>query len=234
MSWTSITKASLLLALLALPSLISAEDSSSANLTVTFYPATDNKASCPGGSAAGALTFTTQTNPPARACFNFTDLFGGTETEHVANTSFWSDVNDRLSWSLGNRAAYDPKATYSIVRYQQGPVPNGGGDDRKAKKGQDLEARQFAVYNGRGCEPTGQPPQPWYAWSCVSSAEGRCDTLPYSVGSFGVIGGGDDDDDDDGKCQDFAYEGSGLPHFGGLRGTVGALVSVAAVLFVLG
>lgn len=156
------------------------EHQHSLNLTVTFYPNTGDFCN---GTESG-ISFNTASVPADEECFNLAELFTGNSTFGFRNQTPSSSISQdpvRLYWTIDNIDAYDPQANYSTILYQQ-PVLN---DNNGEGEGTDA-SRYFSVYNGEDCRALGDPVQPWVGWTCSSSDEGQCNTLPYSVASFKI------------------------------------------------
>ncbi|GAW20518.1 hypothetical protein ANO14919_100240 [Xylariales sp. No.14919] len=212
------------LGLLASTRLVTAQ---SLNLTLTFYPDEDNTCS---GDDSKAISFSTSGYPLVQSCFNLNEIFANNSTGGVRNSSSTSTSDQGLRWAITNSEAWDPNGNYSHVKYEQ-LDPTGRDDDDDGKI--TWSSRRVNIYNGDDCLQASSPDDeeellPWFSWTCHSSEDDHCRTVPYDIKSFIILPL--DDDDMDGKCLDFALYGASarsLPH------TFGALVTVMVVGFFL-
>ncbi|KAI1110107.1 hypothetical protein F5Y14DRAFT_430276 [Nemania sp. NC0429] len=199
------------LALLASTRLVAAQ---SQNLTLTFYPDEDNTCS---GDDSKAISFSTGSTTPVQSCFNLNEIFAKNSTGGVRNSSSSSTHARDVRWTITNSQAWDPKGNYSHVGYEQ-PDSTGKDDHDNAP----WASRRVNIYNGDDCFQAAGPDDekellPWFSWTCDSSSDDRCRTVPYNIKSFVIIPL--DDDDMDGQCLDFALRGAsarGLPHMFGV------------------
>ncbi|RWA06114.1 hypothetical protein EKO27_g8989 [Xylaria grammica] len=212
------------LGLLASTRLVAAE---SLNLTLTFYPDEDNTCS---GDDSKAISFSTSSYPLVQSCFNLDEIFANNSTGGVRNSSSTSTSDRGLRWVITNSEAWDPNGNYSHVKYEQ-LDPTGRDDDDDGEI--TWSSRRVNIYNGDDCLQASSPDDeeellPWFSWTCHSSEDDHCRTVPYDIKSFFILPL--DDDDMDGKCLDFALYGASarsLPH------TLGALVTTMVVGFFL-
>ncbi|TIA31716.1 hypothetical protein D6C78_08738 [Aureobasidium pullulans] len=211
------------------------DDDSNQNITVRFFPDTQQADTCGYGNSSNALTFTTQDIPIISNCFNFADLFGGNETTGFVNQtrnsvgSFPGGYEPGIHWELRNKDLYDPSANYSKALYRQS-VSNPS--DKLYEPGHYAD-RLVTVYGGANC--TERDPNndegllPWYGWACWSEGEGSCGTLPYNVVSF-RISPGFDKENSKGKCWDFAEYGAANSYLPSLRTVVAAFAGALVVV----
>jgi hypothetical protein len=211
------------LALLLLPTTTHAQsNTSNQNITIRFFPTTQD--TCSYTNTTSALTFTTSSIPILSHCFDFASLFSGNSTQGFVNqtenqgSTVWGEAG--IHWQLFNAETFDPQTNYSGILYRQ-HVTNPTDDDDKPGQHAD---RRVTLYGAKKCrESDGQSELlPWYGFDCWSENEGSCGTLPYGIVSFSVQ---PQQDEEQGTCWVFAERGAAASVGTSSRGVVAVVVS---------
>jgi hypothetical protein len=134
-----------------------------------------------------------------RGCYDLAELFASNfsnistpgkpypgDGDRVPNaTSAITRASNKLNLTAFNSAAFDVRANYSRIWYQQTNESMYG-----TTAPGEIGARLLTVYPERGCKQgKGYPPPdigmaPFYSWTCQSEAEGECYSTPEEIQSF--------------------------------------------------
>ncbi|PVH76722.1 hypothetical protein DL98DRAFT_592021 [Cadophora sp. DSE1049] len=228
--------------LLLLPRLASA---AAGNLTITFFPSTDNTTSpsnptCPDIKSAqsSALSLTTSSIPFAFTCFSLSTLFSqqspltssnilingfqpgqGSSSINSSNSDLSTGVNYTI---LTHPTTFSPLNNYTRLLIQQTNITSeqagvGRPSGRRVNVYSLPDCQQLSTANG-GDDP--EEWNPWYLQSCQTGSEGVCRGLQKGVLSFSV------QEDSGSECEEWTFLGAGMgtrERMWGLRG-VGAVV----------
>ncbi|KAJ3546616.1 hypothetical protein NM208_g1921 [Fusarium decemcellulare] len=164
--------------------------SDNGNLTVAFF-ANEEESSCQANDTSKGLVLTTSSIPTGFTCFNVKDIFSQSNDTGFQNAtqriydSNWNLLEPNgIHWLLRNRDDFDSKANYSRTLYEQvnetGEIAAG-----------EAATWVFYIYAFEDCAQVGgeeyeYEDYPWVETSCQTKEGGQCQTLPYSIKSFGI------------------------------------------------
>ena len=181
------------------------------NITVTFF-GDDEEASCQANDTSRGLILTSSSVPSAFTCFNLTDTFSQSNDTGFQNATqrIYDEHGDiiqpnGIDWLLQNGDMFDSKTNYSRVWYEQF-------NQTGKKEAGEPAPWVFYVYAFPDCQQVGgddfdEDQYPWFETSCQTKVGGQCQTLPYSIKSFGIHSSVEYNARH-GRCEAWAYKGA--------------------------
>ncbi|KAF4978168.1 hypothetical protein FZEAL_5413 [Fusarium zealandicum] len=184
------------------------------NLTVAFFDASQEEA-CEANDTSRGLVLTTDSVPTSFTCFNVSDIFSQSNNVGFRNGSMAITVDGEIlepngvHWLLQNGGDFSSESNYSRVWYEQASLGslNQAGEDAPWV---------FYIYAFDDCDQIGDDinvdsdQYPWYETSCLTQQGGQCQTLPYSIKSFGINKAENYNRNHDG-CAAWAFMGAVIP-----------------------
>jgi len=174
--------------LLALSSLLGATaqaGSRSSNITVAFFPASDDS-TCKANDITNAISLTTDDVPGTYTCFNLTELFD--QRSNYSYQDLW-DLNryppyPHINYTLNNEESYDPKTNYTRVWFDLGSR----GEEDKEGKDSPWVLYTYAFYDCLQVGGDNFPMEdyPWFETSCQSKEGGECREEKAAIKSFAL------------------------------------------------
>lgn len=175
--------------------------------------ANDQEGSCKDSDTSNALVLTTSSVPRAYTCFNVTDIFSQSNNSGFQNDTslIWDHGPDPvehhppgIAWLLQNQDAFDSKANYTRVWYEQ---VNQTGEIKAGEDG----AWVFYTYAFPDCEQVGGDDfeladYPWFETSCQTESGGQCQTVPSPIKSFAIASAAQYNSAQ--NCEEWAYLGA--------------------------